>query len=85
MLALHPTVKPVQMLADIMLDCTARGELVLDPFLGSGSSLIAAERVGGKLRAIERPRSDRTGWKAAATNAPMFAHPTEALISRFPL
>jgi DNA modification methylase len=53
LLALHPTVKPVQMLADIMLDCTARGELVLDPFLGSGSSLIAAERVGRKLRAIE--------------------------------
>jgi DNA modification methylase len=51
LLALHPTVKPVQMLADIMLDCTARGELVLDPFLGSGSSLIAAERVGRKLRA----------------------------------
>jgi adenine-specific DNA methylase len=46
-------VKPVQMLADIMLDCTARGELVLDPFLGSGSSIIAAERVGRKLRAIE--------------------------------
>lgn len=53
LLALHPTVKPVQMLADIMLDCTARGDVVLDPFLGSGSSLIAAERVGRKLRAIE--------------------------------
>jgi DNA modification methylase len=53
LLALHPTVKPVQMLADILLDCTARGDVVLDPFLGSGSSLIAAERVGRKLRAIE--------------------------------
>jgi DNA modification methylase len=53
LLALHPTVKPVQMLADIMLDCTARSDLVLDPFLGSGSTLIAAERVGRKLRAIE--------------------------------
>jgi DNA modification methylase len=53
LLALHPTVKPVQMLADIMLDCTARADIVLDPFLGSGSSLIAAERVGRKLRAIE--------------------------------
>ncbi|BCT67387.1 DNA methyltransferase [Nitrosospira sp. NRS527] len=46
LLALHPTVKPVQMVADAMLDCSARGDLVLDPFLGSGTSLIAAERVG---------------------------------------
>jgi DNA modification methylase len=53
LLALHPTVKPVQMLADIMLDCTARADIILDPFLGSGSSLIAAERVGRQLRAIE--------------------------------
>ena len=41
------------MLADIMLDCSARSDIVLDPFLGSGPSLIAAERVGRKLRAIE--------------------------------
>lgn len=53
LLALHPTVKLVQMLADIMLDCTTRGDIILDPFLGSGSSLIAAERVGRRLRAIE--------------------------------
>jgi DNA modification methylase len=46
LLALHPTVKPVQLVADAILDCTARGDIVLDPFLGSGSSLIAAERVG---------------------------------------
>lgn len=46
LLGLHPTVKPVQMIADAILDCTARGDLVLDPFLGSGSTLIAAERVG---------------------------------------
>jgi DNA modification methylase len=44
--ALHPTVKPVAMVADAMLDCSARGDLVLDPFLGSGTTLIAAERVG---------------------------------------
>jgi DNA modification methylase len=44
LLALHPTVKPVQLVADAILDCTARGDIVLDPFLGSG--LIAAERVG---------------------------------------
>jgi hypothetical protein len=46
LLKLHATVKPVQMIADAILDCTARGEVVLDPFLGSGSTLIAAERTG---------------------------------------
>ena len=42
----HPTPKPKDMVADAILDCTARGDIVLDPFLGSGSTLIAAERVG---------------------------------------
>jgi len=46
LLALHPTVKPVALIADALLDCSARGEIVLDTFLGSGSTLIAAERVG---------------------------------------
>lgn len=45
-LALHPTVKPVAMVADAICDVTRQGELVLDIFLGSGTSLIAAERVG---------------------------------------
>lgn len=53
LLALHPTVKPVQMIADAVLDCTARGDLVLDGFLGSGSTLIAAERVGRVCCGIE--------------------------------
>lgn len=53
LLALHPTVKPVQMVADAILDCTARGDIVLDPFLGSGSTLIAAERTGRVCRGIE--------------------------------
>lgn len=52
--ALHPTVKPVALLADILLDCTKRGHIVLDPFAGSGSTLIAAEKVGRKARAIEK-------------------------------
>jgi DNA modification methylase len=43
---LHPTIKPVEMVADAILDCTARGDLVLDPFLGSGTTVIAAERTG---------------------------------------
>jgi len=45
LLALHPTVKPVAMVADAILDCTARGEVVLDAFLGSGTTVIAGERV----------------------------------------
>ena len=52
-LALHPTVKPVAMVADAICDVTARGDLVLDIFLGSGTSLIAAERVGRAFRGID--------------------------------
>jgi DNA modification methylase len=44
LLALHPTVKPVAMVADAILDCSARGDIVLDGFLGSGTTVIAAER-----------------------------------------
>ena len=44
LLALHPTVKPVALVADAILDCSAPGEIVLDSFLGSGTTLIAAER-----------------------------------------
>ena len=43
---LHPTVKPVAMVADAILDCTSRNDIVLDPFLGSGTTVIAAERTG---------------------------------------
>jgi DNA modification methylase len=43
---LHPTVKPVALVADAILDCSARGDIVLDPFLGSGTTIIAAERTG---------------------------------------
>jgi DNA modification methylase len=53
LLALHPTVKPVAMVADAILDCTARGEVVLDAFLGSGTTLMAAERVGRICCGIE--------------------------------
>jgi 16S rRNA G966 N2-methylase RsmD len=53
LLALHPTVKPVAMVADALLDCSARGEAVLDAFLGSGSTLIAAERTGRVCHGIE--------------------------------
>lgn len=42
----HPTVKPTAMLEDALLDLTNRGDIVLDPFLGSGSTLIAADKAG---------------------------------------
>jgi DNA modification methylase len=49
----HPTVKPTAMLEDALLDLTNRGEIVLDPFLGSGSTLIAANRAGRVCRGVE--------------------------------
>ena len=51
-LAMHPTVKPVALIADAILDVTARGEIVLDMFGGSGSTLIAAEKTGRTARLI---------------------------------
>jgi DNA modification methylase len=52
-LAMHPTVKPVAMIADAILDCTNRDQIVLDPFGGSGSTLIAAEKTHRRGRLIE--------------------------------
>ncbi len=52
-LAMHPTVKPTAMMADAIRDVTKRGALVLDPFAGSGTTLIAAEKTGRTCCAIE--------------------------------
>lgn len=52
-LAMHPTVKPVSLVADAILDCSKRGGLILDPFGGSGSTLMAAEKTGRAARLIE--------------------------------
>ncbi len=52
-LATHPTVKPVQMLADAILDCSHRGGIVLDAFAGSGSTLVAAARTKRRGYGIE--------------------------------
>lgn len=52
-LAMHPTVKPVALIADAICDCSKRGEIVLDGFGGSGSTLIAAEKTGRAARLIE--------------------------------
>lgn len=46
LLALHPTVKPVALVADALLDASDRGDIVLDPFLGSGTTVVAAEKTG---------------------------------------
>jgi|SRR5215472_2733354 len=53
LLALHPTVKPTSLVTDALLDCSARGDIVLDSFIGSGTTLIAAERVGRRCYGIE--------------------------------
>jgi DNA modification methylase len=52
-LAMHPTVKPVALVADAIKDCSRRGGLLLDAFCGSGTILIAAEHTGRKARALE--------------------------------
>ena len=52
-LELHPTVKPIDLVADAILDCTKRNYVVLDSFLGSGSTLIACERTGRICYGIE--------------------------------
>jgi DNA modification methylase len=52
-LALHPTVKPTGLVADAILDVTRRGDLVLDLFLGSGTTLIASERTGRRFRGLD--------------------------------
>src|ERR1700734_1548524 len=49
----HPTVKPTAMLEDALLDLPNRGDFVIDPFLGSGSTLIAAENTGRICRGAE--------------------------------
>jgi DNA modification methylase len=49
----HPSAKPVALVADAIKDCTRRGDVVLDTFSGSGSTIMAAERVGRHARALE--------------------------------
>jgi DNA modification methylase len=49
----HPTVKPTSLVMDALRDCSKRGDAILDPFGGSGTTLIAAERVGRRAHLIE--------------------------------
>lgn len=52
-LAMHATVKPVQMICDLLLDCTEKGDIVFDGFAGSGTTLVAATKLGRRARVIE--------------------------------
>ena len=52
-LLLHPTVKPVALVADAIRDCSNRGDIILDPFGGAGTAIIAAEKTGRRARLIE--------------------------------
>lgn len=52
-LAMHPTVKPVALVADAIKDCSKQRQIVLDPFGGSGTTLIAAEKTGRRARLLE--------------------------------
>ena len=52
-LEFHPTVKPRLLLEDALIDITNRGDIVIDCFAGSGSTLVAAEATGRRCRAIE--------------------------------
>jgi DNA modification methylase len=92
--AMHPTVKPVRLVADAILDASARGDVILDPFAGSGTSLIAAERTGRRCYAMEidpgyadtivRRWEGFTGGKArrAPNNGAVAASPTETADAR---
>ena len=78
LLALHPTVKPAAMVADAILDCSARDEIVLDAFLGSGTTLIAAERTGRRCYGLELDPTyvDTTirRWEALTINRAVMLH-----------
>jgi DNA modification methylase len=51
--ALHPTVKPIALVSDAILDSTKRGDIVLDPYLGSGTTILGAERTGRRCFGID--------------------------------
>jgi len=52
-LEMHPTVKPVDLVHDAILDCSQRGDLILDPFAGSGTTLVAAHKAGRRGYGVE--------------------------------
>jgi DNA modification methylase len=88
LLALHPTVKPVAMIADAILDCSARGDIVLDSFCGVGSTILAAEKVGRVCYGIEidplyvdtavKRWERQTGQRAIHASTGQYFNPAEA-------
>ncbi len=50
---MHPTVKPTALVSDAIRDCSKRGSIILDPFCGSGTTLIAAQKTGRRARGME--------------------------------
>jgi DNA modification methylase len=76
-LAMHPTVKPVAMVADAIRDCSRRGGIILDVFSGSGTTIMAAEQTGRRARAIELdPRYVDVAvrrWQKATSNKAVLA------------
>jgi DNA modification methylase len=86
-LQMHPTVKPVALVVDAIKDCSKQGDIVLDPFCGSGTILVAAERTGRKARALEidptyvdvaiRRWEELTGKSATLSTGETFEEVTE--------
>lgn len=87
-LAVHPTVKPVAMIADAIRDCSKRAGIILDPFCGSGSTLVAAHRTGRRGYGVEidplyvdtivRRMEQETGEQAVRQDRVSFAEASSA-------
>jgi len=72
-LAMHPTPKPVAMVADAIKDCSNRNGIILDPFMGSGTTLIAAERTGRRAAASSLTLLMSTSRSGAGRHTPASA------------
>jgi len=80
---LHPTQKPEALLHRVILSCTQPGEVVLDPFLGSGTTAAVAKRLGRRFIGIEREERYASGARARlAAVEPMPESAALALPSR---
>jgi 16S rRNA G966 N2-methylase RsmD len=81
-LAMHPTVKPVALVADAIKDCSRRGGIVLDAFSGSGTTIIAGEQCGRRARAIEIDPSyidvSIVRWQRCTSNQAVLAETNES-------